>query len=278
MSRAEACLRAIAHAEERLTEPVSVADLADAAGYSIFHFCRVFARCVRMSPYTYVVRRRLTGAAADVVGGDRRIVDIATGCGFESHEGFARAFARVFGCLPGEARAAGYVPTVGRLPRLSGEHLACLERHGGLPGVGVAGEGPSPGPLADALAVAVPLTWPGEPTRPAPDVHARWVAFALAPGADDVALAVDWLVHGWAFAERARLALPEVRVAPADGRGAGSRGCRRVTAGHGPGRTRGRTVRPGPGVPGRAGRDFVCSCQPSPTCPSSPRRAPTPRS
>lgn len=218
MSQAEACLRAIAHVEERLAEPVAVADLADAAGYSLFHFCRVFARSVRMSPYTYVIRRRLTVAAMDVVGSDRRVVDIATGCGFDSHDGFGRAFARVFGCPPGEARAAGRVPNVGRLPRLSGEHLACLERHGGFPSVGVAGEGPSPGPVPGAIAVPVPLHWPGGPAGPTPDAQASWVAFALAPGTDDVALAVDWLVHGWAFAERARLALPEVRVSADDAR------------------------------------------------------------
>lgn len=218
MSQAEACLRAIAHVEERLAEPVTVADLADAAGYSLFHFCRVFARCVRMSPWTYVVRRRLTVAAADVVGGGRRIVDVATGCGFDSHEGFGRAFARVFGSPPGEARAAGRVPMVGRLPRLSAEHLACLDRHGGFPSLGVVGEGPSPGPVPGAVGVPVPLCWPGAAAPSRPSVRARWVAFALAPGADDVALAVDWLVHGWAFAERARLALPEVRVGAAEAR------------------------------------------------------------
>lgn len=218
MSQAEACLRAIGRVEERLTEPVAVADLADAAGYSLFHFCRVFARCVRMSPYTYVIRRRLTVAAADVVGGDRTIVDIATGCGFDSHEGFGRAFARVFGCPPGEARAAGRVPTVGRLPRLSSGHLACLARNGGFPSAGVAGDGPTPGPIPRAVAVPVPLEWPSPGPGPAAVERARWVAFAFAPGADDVALAVDWLVHGWAFAERARLALPEVRVSADDAR------------------------------------------------------------
>ena len=218
MSQAEACLRAIAHVEERLAEPVTVADLADAAGYSLFHYCRVFARRVRMSPYTYVVRRRLTVAAADVVGSSRRVVDIATGCGFDSHEGFGRAFARVFGCPPGEARVAGSVPTVGRLPRLSGAHLACLERHGGFPSLGAVGEGPAPGPFPAAVREPVPLHWPCGTGVAAPDGAARWVAFAYARGSDDVALAIDWLVHGWAFAEQARLALPEVRVAAAEAR------------------------------------------------------------
>lgn len=213
MSQAEACLRAISHAEDRFGEPVAVADLADAAGYSLFHFCRVFARCVHMSPYTYVVRRRLTVAAEAVIGTDRRIVDVATASGFDSHEGFSRAFARVFGCTPGEARAAAGVPTVGRLPRLSAGHLACLARNGGFPSAGVVGECPEPGPVPDAVAVPVPLRWPGPPGH-VPEWPARWVGFALEPGADDVALVIDWLVHGWAFAERARLALPQVRVAP----------------------------------------------------------------
>lgn len=218
MSQAEACLRAIAHVEDHLFEQIAVADLADVAGYSLFHFCRVFARCVRMSPYTYVVRRRLTVAVADVVGSDRRLVDIATGSGFDSHEGFSRAFTRVLGCLPGEARAAGHVPTTGRLPRLSPGHLACLARNGGFPSAGVLGVGPSPGPLPDAVALPVPLSWPGPPGGPVAADQVRWVAFAFTAEADDVGLAADWLVHGWAFAEGARLALPELRLAAARAR------------------------------------------------------------
>jgi AraC-like DNA-binding protein len=213
MALPDACLRAIGHVEEHLSERVTVADLADAAGYSLFHFSRAFARDVRMSPYTYLVRRRLTRAVADVVGTDRRVLDVAIEHGFESHEGFTRAFARAFGCTPTEARAAGRVRATGRLPRLGAEHLACLARHGGLAASGVVDAGPEPG----GTCVATPLRWPpggASSSRPASE-PASWVVFALTGEPDDAATVVEWLVHGWAFAARAELALPGVWIVPA---------------------------------------------------------------
>lgn len=210
MSLRDAVGRAIDVAEDGLDRHLTVAELADAAGYSLFHFCRVFARCTRMSPYTYLIRRRLTLAADDVLGSSRRLVDIGTGLGFETHDGFTRAFTRLYGLTPSEARLVGDVAASRRLPRLTVAHLACLERHGGLvadpPDAVVR---PARGAVRH---VALPVRWPERRPAPlAPEDLARTVAFTLADDGD-LPMVLDWLHHVWVVAESLDLAGPHTRV------------------------------------------------------------------
>jgi AraC-like DNA-binding protein len=96
--------RAALCVEERLRGPLSVHDMADAAGLSLFHFSRVFNTAVCHSPYDYLVRRRLSVAAREVLYASRSITDIALDYGFHTPEGFARAFRRMFNALPSTVR------------------------------------------------------------------------------------------------------------------------------------------------------------------------------
>jgi AraC family transcriptional regulator len=86
--------------EGHLCHPITVGDIADAAGYSLFHFIRTFNKIVRHTPYDYLMRRRLSHAAMLLFESDERVLDIALTCQFESHEGFTRAFGRLFGMTP----------------------------------------------------------------------------------------------------------------------------------------------------------------------------------
>lgn len=52
-------------------------------------------------------RMRLDRAAAELVLGDRPVLEIALGSGFATHEMFSRAFLRRFGMTPGAYRARG---------------------------------------------------------------------------------------------------------------------------------------------------------------------------
>ena len=58
-------LRAKDHADARYFEPLSVADLARAAGLSRAHLSREFRRAFGESPHGYLLTRRLERAAAD---------------------------------------------------------------------------------------------------------------------------------------------------------------------------------------------------------------------
>jgi AraC family transcriptional regulator len=100
--------RARLHIEARLFEPLSLAQLADAAGLSAYHFTRQFGARFGDSPMAYVRARRLAAAADRLCGeGSPALIDLAFDCGFDSQEGFTRAFKRVFGLPPGRYRRAG---------------------------------------------------------------------------------------------------------------------------------------------------------------------------
>ena len=86
--------------EGHLCIPITVGDIADAAGYSLFHFIRTFNKIVKHTPYDYLMRRRLSLAAMLLFETNERVLDIGLTCQFESHEGFTRAFGRVFGMPP----------------------------------------------------------------------------------------------------------------------------------------------------------------------------------
>jgi len=94
--------RALRHIEAHLDAPLSVAALAEVAGFSPFHFARLFTSQVGESPMSHVRRRRLQLAARrlnEVPPPD--LIQLAFECGFESQEAFTRAFKQGLGVTPG---------------------------------------------------------------------------------------------------------------------------------------------------------------------------------
>jgi transcriptional regulator GlxA family with amidase domain len=77
MGNPEALLRCAALVEERLREPLTVQEMAEAARWSLYHFCRVFSEAMSMGPHDYLVRRRITEAARELAASERRITDLA---------------------------------------------------------------------------------------------------------------------------------------------------------------------------------------------------------
>jgi AraC-like DNA-binding protein len=88
------------HIESHLSEPVTLAALARAAGYSQWHAARIFKEMTGKSPFDYIRLRRLSVAATRLREAPDRVVDVAFDFVFDSHEGFTRAFARQFGMPP----------------------------------------------------------------------------------------------------------------------------------------------------------------------------------
>ena len=85
--------------DDNIKEKLSVEKLAARAGFSSYHFCRVFQWGVGYSIMEYVRNRRLAFAASELNSG-KRIIDISIEYGFETHSGFSKAFRRYFGCSP----------------------------------------------------------------------------------------------------------------------------------------------------------------------------------
>ncbi|MZP31335.1 helix-turn-helix domain-containing protein [Heliobacterium undosum] len=88
------------YVEAHLQAPVSLDQLASAAGYSPSHASRVFKELVGIPPLEYLRARRLSQAALRLRDTPSRVLEVALDAIFESHEGFTRAFSKQFGITP----------------------------------------------------------------------------------------------------------------------------------------------------------------------------------
>jgi AraC-like DNA-binding protein/ligand-binding sensor protein len=98
-------LRARDYIDKHKTEELSLADVAKAAGASVFHFCKVFHKATGLTFTDYVARVRLEDARNRLLNPNQRISEIAYDVGFQSLTQFNRTFKRVFGQSPTEFRA-----------------------------------------------------------------------------------------------------------------------------------------------------------------------------
>lgn len=87
------------HAE--LCAPLSVADLADTAAMSRYHFSRLFREQVGLSPYRYLRRVRVD-RAAELLRAGRSVTAAAYDVAFRDLGRFARAFRERHGVSPSE--------------------------------------------------------------------------------------------------------------------------------------------------------------------------------
>lgn len=90
--------------EENLTQPLTTEELAKTAGYSKYHFVRIFAEVVGLTPADYIRKRRLSEIAGQLDGYKGSIASLAFAYGFNSKENFVRAFKSEHGVLPNEYR------------------------------------------------------------------------------------------------------------------------------------------------------------------------------
>ena len=96
--------RAIDYIDNNLTEEISPEGVAQVAGFSLFHFHRIFLAVAGDSITEYIRKRRLTEAAQTLSDSDKRIIDIAFEYQYQSQEAFTRAFKKMFGTTPGRYR------------------------------------------------------------------------------------------------------------------------------------------------------------------------------
>jgi AraC family transcriptional regulator len=123
MSHLVAINRALDFVEAHLTQEITVADMAAAASYSLYHFSRTFNRVVHHTPYDYLMRRRLSESARQLLGSDKRILDIALDYQFNNPETYSRAFKRMFGVQPSQCRGQEGLDERLLLPPLTLDYL-----------------------------------------------------------------------------------------------------------------------------------------------------------
>lgn len=77
---------------------ITMADLANASRYSTWYSYRLFMDLLHMTPAVYIRRLRLSKSALRLRDEKVKIVDVAFDTGYESVDGYQRAFYKEFGC------------------------------------------------------------------------------------------------------------------------------------------------------------------------------------
>jgi len=123
-----AVLRSLDAIEQGLKRPLALHALARHAGFSLWHFHRVFTEHTGDSLGSYLRKRRLTAAADELARTQRSVLDIALDYQFESHEAFTRAFKAAFDATPREFRRTGKLAWLRTRPELTPARLSALPR------------------------------------------------------------------------------------------------------------------------------------------------------
>lgn len=93
---------------ETTADPIDVGLLASRLGTTEYHLRRMFSSLAGMPLSEYVRRRRMTAAAADLLGpAAEPLLTIAVRHGYGSTEAFGRAFRSVHGASPADVRRDG---------------------------------------------------------------------------------------------------------------------------------------------------------------------------
>ena len=98
----EAVQRMQDYIETHLNQNITMADLAEASRYSPWYSYRLFTNLLHMTPSVYIRRLRLSKSALRLRDEKVKIIDVAFDTGFESVDGYQRAFYKEFGCNPYE--------------------------------------------------------------------------------------------------------------------------------------------------------------------------------
>ena len=91
--------KSLDYIEQNLQTEITAAELADMAGFSLFHYYRVFQQATGLPVMQYILRRRLLHGVYAMKQGSSK-VDAAFAYGFDTYAGFYKAFCREFGSTP----------------------------------------------------------------------------------------------------------------------------------------------------------------------------------
>jgi AraC family transcriptional regulator len=109
--------RAIRFIYEKYSEPLSLADIANSAIVSRFHFCRTFKDAIGVTPGRYLSAIRIYQAKRMLLNTRMNVTDIAFAVGYNSLGSFSNHFTDSVGLAPGRFRRISQRGGIG-LPRL----------------------------------------------------------------------------------------------------------------------------------------------------------------
>lgn len=100
----EKFMRICDYISQNCTEELTLEDVAKIAGFSKFHFSRLFKQFTNVSFYQYLSQNRIYTAEKLLAHPEYSVTDVALKSGFTSLSSFIRMFKIVKGCTPSEFR------------------------------------------------------------------------------------------------------------------------------------------------------------------------------
>ena len=97
----ESVQKTLDYIEINVKEDITAEELAGIAGYSVFHFYRLFQSAIGVPVMQYILRRKMLHAICEI-GSGRKKNDVIFEYGFETYSGFYRSFIRETGYTPAE--------------------------------------------------------------------------------------------------------------------------------------------------------------------------------
>jgi len=91
--------------DQHYNEDLSLETVASVAGFSKYHFSRLFKQCSGYNFYDYLCVLRIRAAETLLMSPDLSITEVALQSGFSSLSTFNRTFKKKKGCTPSEYRA-----------------------------------------------------------------------------------------------------------------------------------------------------------------------------
>jgi AraC family transcriptional regulator len=96
--------RVLERIEQNFQSEISLASLAEEAGYSRGHFLKMFRTSMGMTPHRYLLKRRTDHARSFLKRRELSIIDVAASCGFSSQAHLTQVFREYVGVTPGDYR------------------------------------------------------------------------------------------------------------------------------------------------------------------------------
>lgn len=94
--------KAMKYIDQNLENEVDFKKVSQIAGVSEFHFRKIFSYLSGMTLSSYIRKRKLSEASLDLINNKMKIIDVAIKYGYDSADGFTRAFKEWFGVNPSE--------------------------------------------------------------------------------------------------------------------------------------------------------------------------------
>lgn len=92
--------RALEFINEHLEKELSLRQIAEATGFSQFHFAREFRRSIGLTPQQYLIQQRISRAKELLVKSDLPLIEVAASAGFKNQSHFTSLFRKFTALTP----------------------------------------------------------------------------------------------------------------------------------------------------------------------------------